>query len=142
MTAPAAVGRRRRPIPAWQPPIDADALRATLEKCQRWDPYDGDALLDDVGAVLDDVTPREEDLQVLAQRLRRRLTQLVGIAVATEADQKDPEAGRLTQQARTVHTEDMPGDHMKAVGRLRRMAWSVNELLERLSTLKHLKEAA
>jgi hypothetical protein len=122
--------------------MDADALRASVEKFRRWDPYDGDALLDDVGAVLDNVTPCEEDLEDLAQRLRGHLMQLVGIAVATEADQKDEEAGRLIQQARTARAEDMPGDYMKAVGHLRRMAWSVNELLERLSALKYLKEAA
>lgn len=122
--------------------MDADALRAAVDKFRRWDPYDGDALLDDVGAVLDNVTPCEEDLEDLAQRLRGHLMQLVGIAVATEADQKDEGAGRLIQQARTVRAEDIPGDYMKAVGHLRRMAWSVNELLERLSALKYLKEAA
>lgn len=122
--------------------MDADALRATVDRIRRWEPYDGDALLDDVGAVMDDVTPRQEDLDALAQRLHGHLTQLVGIAVATEADQKDAEARRLTQQARTVCAEDMPGDYTKAVGRLRRMAWSVNELLERLIALKYLKEAA
>jgi hypothetical protein len=34
--------------------------------------------------------------------------QLVAIAVAAEADQKDPEAGQLIQKARQVRAEDMP----------------------------------
>jgi len=36
----------------------------------------------------------------------------------------------------------MPGDHWKAVGHLRRMGWTVNELLERLVSAKCLNEAA
>jgi hypothetical protein len=142
VTGPATFPRRTRPTPTWAPPLGPEALASVLAKVQRWSPLDGDALLDDVGAVLDNVTPPEDELEDLAQRLRGHLMQLVDIAVAAEADQKDEEAGRLIQQAHTVRAEDMPGHHRQAVGHLRRMAWSVNELLERLSVLKCLKEAS
>ncbi|CAL9326612.1 DUF6415 family natural product biosynthesis protein [Streptomyces sp. SudanB91_2054] len=128
--------------PTWTPPLDSSELADVLAKIRQWVPYDGDALLDDVGAVLDDVVPREEELEDHAQRLRGHLMQLVDIAVAQEADQSDPEADRLIRQARDVRAQELPGDHMKAVGHLRRMAWSVNELLERLAALRCVKETA
>ncbi|MFJ8863894.1 DUF6415 family natural product biosynthesis protein [Streptomyces sp. NPDC102451] len=64
-------------------PRDPMELRRVLQKMRAWEPFDADALLDDVGAALDDVP-------------------------------------------------DMPGDPRRAVGHLRRMAWTVNELLKRL----------
>ncbi|MFF0698335.1 DUF6415 family natural product biosynthesis protein [Streptomyces tendae] len=129
-------------VPSWAPPLDSAELADVLDKIRRWIPYDGDALLEDVGAVLDDVVPREEELEDHAQRLRGHLMRLVDIAVAQEADQSDPEAIRLIRLARDVRALDLPGDHMKAVGHLRRMAWTVNELLERLVDLRCIKEAA
>ncbi|MFB6931311.1 hypothetical protein [Streptomyces chartreusis] len=36
----------------------------------------------------------------------------------------------------------LPTDHVKAVRHLRRMAWSVNELHERLVAIRCIKEAA
>ncbi|WP_344049867.1 DUF6415 family natural product biosynthesis protein [Streptomyces thermoalcalitolerans] len=129
-------------FPRWTPPLGVDDLAALLAKVQQWTPFDGDALLDDVGAVLDEVVPPEEDFDVLAQRLRGHLMRLVDIAVAAGVADKDLEAERLIRQARTVHAGDVPGDHRRAVGHLRRMAWSLNELFERLSAIKYVKEAA
>ncbi|MEV8597318.1 DUF6415 family natural product biosynthesis protein [Streptomyces sp. NPDC052012] len=128
--------------PAWAPPLDTAELAAVVDKIRQWTPYDDDALLEDVGAVLDDVVPSEDELADHAQRLRGHLMRLVAIAVAQEAGQSDPEADRLVHQARDVRAAEMPGDHMAAVGHLRRMAWSVNELLERLTAIKCVKEAA
>ncbi|MGW3669147.1 DUF6415 family natural product biosynthesis protein [Streptomyces sp. NPDC005141] len=113
-----------------------------LTKVCGWQPFDGESLLDDVGAVLDDVVPAEGALDDHDLRLRGHLMQLVAIAVATEAGQKDPEAEQLIERARWLRTEAMPGDHLQAVGHLRRMAWSVNELHERLGAIKCLREAA
>ncbi|GED90682.1 hypothetical protein TNCT6_77670 [Streptomyces sp. 6-11-2] len=121
--------------------MDSDALATVLQKVRKWQAFDGDALLDDVGAVLDDCIPAEEYVDELAQRLRGHLMQLVTIAVAAEAEQRDETAARLVDRARTLRTEDMPGDHWKAVGHLRRMGWTVNELLERLVATRCLKEA-
>ncbi|MFE9812468.1 DUF6415 family natural product biosynthesis protein [Streptomyces sp. NPDC005227] len=97
--------------------------------------------MDDVGAVLDDVVPGEDDLDEHALRLRGHLMQLVAIATATEAHQKDTEAARLVERARQVRTEDLPGDHRQALGHLRRMAWAVNELHERLGEIACIREA-
>ncbi len=123
-------------------PANEETLTTLLAAVRRWTPFDGLALLDDVGAVLDDVIPREDDVEEIAERLRSHLMQLVDIALAAEADQRDEQADQLIQRARTVRAEDVPGDHKQAVGHLRRMAWTVNELLERLAAIKCIKEAA
>ncbi|WP_225080977.1 DUF6415 family natural product biosynthesis protein [Streptomyces sp. CoT10] len=142
MTAAGAVPRFTRPVPPWTPPLDSDALATVLQKVRKWQVFDGDALLDDVGAVLDDCIPAEDQVDELAQRLRGHLMRLVTIAVAAEAEQRDETAARLVERARRLRTEDVPEGHWKAVGHLRRMGWTVNELLERLVATRCLKEAA
>lgn len=129
-------------VPDWAPPLDLETLETVLTKVRGWQPFDGESLLDDVGAVLDVVVPAEEALDDHELRLRGHLMQLVAIAVAAEAGQRDPEAEQLIERARRLRAEAMPGDHLQAVGYLRRMAWVVNELHERLGAIKCLREAA
>jgi len=128
-------------VERWEPPLDGEALSSLLTKVREWQAYDGEALLDDVAAVLDEVVPAEDRIDEFGDRLRGHLMQLVNIALAAEADQ-DEETARLIEQARTVRSEDVPGDHWKAVGHLRRMGWIVNELLEQLVATNCLKAAA
>jgi len=136
----AAVQRWTRPVPAWTPPLHPGALQAVLSKVRQWQPFDGGALLDDVGAVLDDYVPAAEQVEELTQRLRGHLMRLVDIAVTAGAEQRDAATAGLIEQARTVHCEDVPGGCRQAVGHLRRMGWTVNELHERLVATKCLKE--
>ncbi|MCX5008650.1 DUF6415 family natural product biosynthesis protein [Streptomyces sp. NBC_00638] len=131
-----------RTVPPWAPPLDGDELQSVLSAVRRWQPFDGVALLDDVGAVLDEVVPSEEALEDHAVRLRGHLMQLVAIAVAVEVGQEDTKAEQLIEHARRLRAEDMPGDHRQAVGHLRRMAWSVDLLHERLGAIKCIREAA
>ncbi|MBV9024279.1 MAG: hypothetical protein JO362_10920 [Streptomycetaceae bacterium] len=112
-----------------------------VERFRAWRPYDGGVLLDDVADALDDLVPDEEDAGELGQRLRGHLTKLVTIAVAAKADQMDERAALLIERARAVRSQDVPSDHSRAVGQLRRMGWIVNELLERLVETRCLKEA-
>ncbi|MFJ4010873.1 DUF6415 family natural product biosynthesis protein [Streptomyces sp. NPDC090026] len=142
MTTSAAIPRWNRPVEAWKPSLDRAELAAVLHKVRAWTPFNPEALLDDVAEALDEVAPDEQDVDDLVQRLRGNLMQLVDIAVATEAGQKDQDAHRLIHQARTIRSEEMPGDHRQAIGHLRRMGWTANELLERLVALHCLKEAA
>ncbi|WP_406723444.1 DUF6415 family natural product biosynthesis protein [Streptomyces sp. GD-15H] len=141
MTAPGTVQRFTRPVPRWTPPLSGDELATVLHRIRSWQAFDGDALLDDVAAALDDVPPAEEDVEEIAQRLRGHLMRLVTIAVAAEAEQ-DATAAQLIGQARTLRAEDVPGHHRKAIGHLRRMGWTANELLERLVATRCLKEVA
>ncbi|MEU6524010.1 DUF6415 family natural product biosynthesis protein [Streptomyces sp. NPDC046924] len=126
----------------WKPPLPHDQLATVLDKLRAWRPFDGYALLDDVAAALDDVVPAEEDVAEIAERLRGHLMQLVDIALAAEEDQRDVTSAQLIEQARTLRTEDLPGDHRRAVGHLRRMGWTVNELLDRLVATRCLREVA
>ncbi|MGW9030523.1 DUF6415 family natural product biosynthesis protein [Streptomyces sp. NPDC055722] len=132
---------RARPGSTWPPPLDSEVLASLLTKIHKWEAHDGEALLDDVGAALDEVIPGGEYVEDLARRLRGHLQRLVHIAVATEAD-RDVQTARLIEQARTVRTKDLPSDPRKAVGHLRRLGWTVNELMERLVATRCLKEAA
>lgn len=128
--------------PSWSAPLGPSELAGVLTKLRQWTPYDGETVLDDVGAALDDVLPPQDLLADLAVRLRGHLAQLADIAVATEAGQEDLEADRLIQQARAVCAQQAPVAHVPTVGQLRRLAWAVNELLERLTDLGCLREAA
>ncbi|MCX3285842.1 hypothetical protein OR263_03725 [Streptomyces sp. NEAU-H22] len=47
----------------------------------------------------------------------------------------------LIERGRTIGTEEVPTDHRRAVGHLRRMAWTLHELLERLVAHQCLTEA-
>ncbi|MDG9717038.1 DUF6415 family natural product biosynthesis protein [Streptomyces sp. DH24] len=122
-------------------PVNEETLTTLLLALRRWEPFDGCALLGDIGDVLDDVTPSEGEAEVLAERLRGRLTHLVDLALKARAAEDD-EASHLILRARTVLNEHAPMDHRRAVGHLRRMAWAANELLERLGALRRLKEYA
>ncbi|MFG2546492.1 DUF6415 family natural product biosynthesis protein [Streptomyces sp. NPDC048594] len=128
--------------PSWAAPLGASELAGVLSKLRRWAPYDGEAVLDDVGAVLDDVLPPQDVLGDLAVRLCGHLARLADIAVATDAGQEDLEAERLVQQARAVCAQQASVARVPSVGQLRRLAWAVNELLERLTVLGCLREAA
>jgi len=122
--------------------LAAGELETVLTALRRWQPLDGDALLDDVGTVLDDVLPPEDEIEELAQRLRGHLRHLVGIAIAGDAGRTDEDANRLIQQAQDVRAQEMPGSYVQAVGHLRRMAWAVNELMDFLVAACHLRETA
>ena len=140
MTVMTPASRWILPVEATTPPLGSAELETILDKVRDWQPFNGDAVLDDVGAVLDDFVLPEESLDELAQRLRGHSMRLVDIAVAAQAEQKDKAAARLIDRARTVRSEELPGDHRQAVGHLRRMAWSVNELLDLLVELGCMKE--
>ncbi|MEU6459776.1 DUF6415 family natural product biosynthesis protein [Streptomyces sp. NPDC047065] len=126
--------------PSWSAPLGASELAGILSKLREWIPYDGEAVLDDVGAVLDDVLPPQEVLADLAVRLCGHLARLADIAVATKAGQEDLEAARLVRQARAVCAQQASVARVPSVGQLRRLAWAVNELLERLTVLGCLRE--
>ncbi|MER6569882.1 DUF6415 family natural product biosynthesis protein [Streptomyces sp. NPDC001093] len=145
MTTTMLSSRTSGAVPRWthsvepaQLPSEA-ALRAALTAVRAWNPYDGDALLDDAGDVLDTVAPSEERVEELGWRLRGDLTQLVGIATTFEVEKQDPRAVQHIASARqSIHAE-MPGDYGRAVSHLRRMGWAVQELLELLAEIGCVK---
>ncbi|MFH9438622.1 DUF6415 family natural product biosynthesis protein [Streptomyces rochei] len=129
------------PVRAAVPPFTEAGLRRVLEKVQRWAPYVDGLLLDDVAAVLDDYTPTEHEVDEHTQRLRGHLMRLVHLAVCSNVAEQDGQVADLIERGRTIGTEEVPTDHRRAVGHLRRMAWTLHELLERLVTHQCLTEA-
>ncbi|MER7816781.1 transposase [Streptomyces sp. NPDC096153] len=63
-----------------------EGLAHVLARRRGWEAFDGEAHLDDVADVLDDVVPAEADVDDVAERLRGHLVRLVNIAVAHEAE--------------------------------------------------------
>ncbi|MGW0332262.1 DUF6415 family natural product biosynthesis protein [Streptomyces sp. NPDC003011] len=131
-----------RVVAVWQPPMDGDALGTVLEKLRAWQPFDGDAWLDDVADALDEVAPSEDATDELVQRLRRYLMQLVSIAISAKAEQWDRRALKRIERARTARAEEMPADNGQARALVRRMGWAVNELLDLLVELGAVERPA
>ncbi|CAM5515909.1 hypothetical protein STENM223S_03192 [Streptomyces tendae] len=131
--------RRPRPATRWTPPLDANSLITVLARLQGWRPFDGEALLDAVGDALDDVAPDTGTAAALVGRLRAHLVQLVDIAVASEAAEQDALVRAQIEHARHILAEELPGGRQPAVGYLRRLAWSVLELAEKLAELRCLR---
>ncbi|MFG3133619.1 DUF6415 family natural product biosynthesis protein [Streptomyces tendae] len=129
------------PVRAAVPPFTEAGLRRVLEKVQRWAPYVDGLLLDDVAAVLDDYTPTEHEVEEHAQRLRGHLLRLVHLAVVSRVAGTDQQTAVLVERGLTIRSEELPTDHRRAVGHIRRMAWALDELLERLVAHQCLTEA-
>jgi hypothetical protein len=109
---------------------------------QDWELLDWDAVFEDLDLALGAQAPGEHEIEELAEHLRGTLMQLVSIALGGNADGKDPQAAQLIERARGLRSEELPGDRWKAVGHVRRLGWATAELLERLSTTGHVKDAA
>lgn len=52
-------GGQRTPVARWEPAADAELLGELPGKLRSWQPLDGEAVLDDVAAALDDI-PRAD----------------------------------------------------------------------------------
>ncbi|WP_190039755.1 DUF6415 family natural product biosynthesis protein [Streptomyces fructofermentans] len=122
------------------PPFTADGLRQVLEKVQRWAPYVDGILLDDVAAVLDDYTPSEKETADFALRLRGHLQRLAALALSDGLSMQDEQLCDLVAQAHALRSAVLPADRRQAVGHLRRMAWTLEALLERMVARQRLKE--
>ncbi|MDN3258148.1 DUF6415 family natural product biosynthesis protein [Streptomyces sp. MA25(2023)] len=70
-----------------------------------------------------------------------RDTHRLRITVNSEVTEQDEQVADLIERGRTIGTEEVPTDHRRAVGHLRRMAWTLDELLERLVAHQCLTEA-
>ncbi|MFG2176951.1 DUF6415 family natural product biosynthesis protein [Streptomyces niveus] len=126
------------PAGHWTPPLDADGLARIAELLRDVKPLD--EILDDIGDVLANQDPRQSEFEDTAERLHAGLTRLVAIAKA--AEDRDAEVLELVEQASVLRSEELPGDYRQAIGHLRRLARVANDLLERLTTTKTMKEIA
>ncbi|MEV7885133.1 hypothetical protein ACWD3I_25590 [Streptomyces sp. NPDC002817] len=106
MTAAALSLGWAHPVRAAMPPFTETGPKWALEKMQCWASYVEGSLLDDIAAVLDLYSPTENEI--------------------------DEHVAGLVAQGRAIRSEEVPSDHRRAVGHVRKMAWTLNELLELL----------
>lgn len=130
------------PVERWSPPLDSEGLARIASLLRQVKSLE--AIVDDVGDVLGDQDPCENEFVGIAERLRGDLLRLVAIAnAAGVADgDGDAEVCRLLQRAHSLRSEGLPDDSRQALGQLRRMAGVVNDLLERLAETNIVKEVA
>jgi hypothetical protein len=141
VTAPVEVSRWTHPVRAAEHDrFNPERLRWALSKVQKWQPYVDGLLLDDLAHVIDDYTPTEDEVDESALRLRGHLMRLVNLAVTAKVTDQDERVNELVDQARAIRAEELPADHRRAVGHVRQMAWTLDELLERLVANQCLKE--
>ncbi|SEB61358.1 hypothetical protein SAMN04490356_0935 [Streptomyces melanosporofaciens] len=139
MIAAHAIGKGGpREATQWVPPLDAETLEHILVKMRDWDPLDCDAIFEDLAHAFDGQPPEDSEADQLAHRLSDSLGQLVNIALAGRADQRDYETTVLVERAHTVRSKEKPIGSWTAIGYLRRLAWVTNELLERLCRTGHI----
>ncbi|WP_405821897.1 DUF6415 family natural product biosynthesis protein [Streptomyces sp. NBC_00838] len=125
-------------VERWSPPLDSEGLARIASLLRQVKPLE--AIVDDVGDVLGDQDPCENEFGEIAERLRGDLLRLVAIANAAGVGDGDAEVCRLLQRAHTLRSEALPAVSRKALGHLRRMAGVVNDLLERLVETNIVKE--
>ncbi|MEU0786695.1 DUF6415 family natural product biosynthesis protein [Streptomyces sp. NPDC006173] len=114
----------------WSPPSTMQALPGVPAKLRQGQARDSASLLEDVKASLDNLTPAEVTLSDLAFRLHAHLKRLTAIATAAEADRSVAHANHLLTPAAQVQVGVMLVSHLQGVEYLRRIAWTVNQLLE------------
>ncbi|MEV5778399.1 DUF6415 family natural product biosynthesis protein [Streptomyces antimycoticus] len=119
---------------------EASTLLRVLHGLRGWDPLDGHQVLEDLANVLDSQAPAEHELDELDRRLRVTVRQLANIALAT--DQRHQPAAELIERANFLCSEVRPGGYWQAVGRLRRLGWVANALLEQLPKVAAQLEGA
>ncbi|MFE3045423.1 DUF6415 family natural product biosynthesis protein [Streptomyces albidoflavus] len=122
----------------WTPPLEHDQLARVAERLRSLRSLD--AILDNAGDVLSGQDPPEEEFAVLEERLREDLTRLVNIAVAATA--QDPGVTGLADRARALTSKELPDSWRPALTHLRRMAVTVQTLLEQLARAGAIREIA
>ncbi|MGI5353554.1 DUF6415 family natural product biosynthesis protein [Streptomyces sp. CA-250714] len=97
-------------------------------------------VLDDIGDALDPQPPAAAEVKDIHERLRGDLERLA--TIATVAEVKDPEVLRLTARAVELQAVELPEDHRGQIAHLRRQGAVANDLLERLTATRTIKQVA
>jgi Family of unknown function (DUF6415) len=97
-------------------------------------------VLDDIGDALDPQPPEPADIEDIHERLRSDLDRLA--TIATVAESRDPEVLRLIERAIVLQAVALPEDYRGRVTHLRREGSVANDLLERLTATRTIKQVA
>ncbi|MFE9613197.1 DUF6415 family natural product biosynthesis protein [Streptomyces sp. NPDC006012] len=97
-------------------------------------------ILDDIGDALDPQPPAATEVEDIHERLREDLERLAAIAEAAET--ADPEVWRLIARAAELESVELPQDHPGWIVHLRKQGAVANDLLERLTVTRTIKQVA
>ncbi|TGN72269.1 hypothetical protein E5083_30525 [Streptomyces bauhiniae] len=97
-------------------------------------------ILDDIGDALDPQPPAATEVEDIHERLREDLERLGAIAEA--AGIGDPEVWRLIARAAELEAVELPQDHHGRIVHLRKQGAVANDLLERLTATRTIKQVA
>lgn len=122
----------------WTPPMEYGRLSHVAERLRSLRPLE--AILDDAGDVLSGQDPPEEEFADLGERLRAGLTRLALIAGA--ATERDSGVTGLADRARALALTELPDGRCPALTHLRRMAGTVQALLEQLARAGAVRDIA
>ncbi|WP_327378513.1 DUF6415 family natural product biosynthesis protein [Streptomyces sp. NBC_01216] len=139
----------------WTPPLGRLGLHDLLSAVRNWEPVDWDAVYDGLDIVLNEEVshhaagssgsgrpgaagPGYDEAEELAQRFRGALMQLVNRGLRDDAN-KHPDVADLIERARTLRSEELPGDEQQALTFLRKLGRVTLELAERLEEVGIVK---
>lgn len=149
-TMPVRVKDPTVPTNPWSPPLDRPGLNDLLNAVRAWEPVDWDAVFDGLDTVLNEevshhaaggrerggwpkvAVPSYDAADELAQRFRGALMQLVNRGLRDDATKRYPDIADLIEQARTLRSEELPGDERQALVLLRKLGRVTLDLAERL----------
>lgn len=97
-------------------------------------------ILDDIGDALDPQPPEEGKVEEIHGHLRDDLERLAAIAIAAEST--DVEVLRLAERAACLQAVDLPEHFRDRVLHLRLVGAVANDLLERLTATRAIKQVA
>ncbi|WP_030794201.1 DUF6415 family natural product biosynthesis protein [Streptomyces sp. NRRL S-920] len=97
-------------------------------------------ILDDIGDALDPQPPEEDEVEEIHGHLRDDLERLAAIAIAAES--RDAEVLRLAERAASLQAVDLPDHFRDRVLHLRLVGTVANDLLERLTATRAIKQVA
>lgn len=128
-------------VPAWRSPLDARELREVLACLKRhWQPVELPPVFDDLDLALAEVAPTPDEIRGgLMDRLRGSLADLIKVVDADDEHAPDPPGVEaLVVRGRLLLAEPVPVGRGPLLGLLRRVAWTVSDLLDHMIEHRYL----
>jgi hypothetical protein len=123
---------------AWRSPLDAAELREVLDCLKRrWQPLELAPVFETLDLVLGERTPPPAEVPLLTDRIWGPLAALIGIVHGDEDHAHDPGVEPLVVRGRLLLAEAAQ-ENEPTLGLLRRLAWTVFDLLDHMIEHRYL----
>ncbi|MFF1693550.1 DUF6415 family natural product biosynthesis protein [Streptomyces sp. NPDC058257] len=144
------------PTTPWSTPLGRLGLHDLLSAVRNWEPVDWDSVYDGLDTVLNEEVSHHaagasgsgrpgaaglgyDETEELVQRFRGALMQLVNRGLRDDAHKKHPDIADLIERARTLRSQELPGDERQSLTFLRKLGRVTLELAERLDEVGIVK---